>query len=446
MSAPEPAGVVVVGASLAGLRGAEALRRGGYDGPLTLVGDEPHRPYDRPPLSKHVLAGTVAPDATALPQRTALRARWRLGRAAVALDRAARTLSLADGACLSYDKLLVATGAQARPWPAERGGALSGVFTLRGRDDAAALRAALARGPARVLVVGAGLIGCEAASCCRDLGLSVTVIDPNPTPLARALGTVVGGVVAQSLERAGAAFRPGAQVEAFAGDDAGRVTGARLTDGEILPADLVVVALGATRATGWLAQAGLRADAGGLTCDGACRALAQDGTPDPDIYAAGDVARWPIPLYGDRLVAIEHWGNAVSQAEHAARNMLASPEDQRAYAHLPAYWSSQFGVNIKAVGLAAGADALAVVQGSLAARRFLAVYGRAGRSIAAVSFDEARWLPAYAEAIAAGAPFPPIRGATDQGPVAPHPPGFPAARAADRREGSAHQPEARHAG
>ena len=425
----EPAGIVVVGASLAGLRGAEALRRGGYDGPLTLVGAEPYRPYDRPPLSKHVLAGTLEAGATRLPERGPLQVRWRLGSAAVALDRAARTICLADGAVLAYDTLLIATGAEARSWPAEAGGSLTGIHTLRGRDDAAALRAALAAGPRRVLIIGGGLIGCESASCLRDLGLPVTLVDPNPTPLANALGSLVGGVIAGCLRDSGAEFRPGTMVRAFEGDASGRVARARLADGGSIEADLVIAARGATRATGWLRGAGLMADAGGVTCDAACRALAADGTACPDIYAAGDVARWPIPLYGGRLVSVEHWGNAVEQAEHAARNMLAGPDDQRPYDHLPAFWSSQFGINIKLVGLTAGADSVAVVQGSRSARRFLAVYGRAGRSIAAVSFDQARWLPAYAETIRAGAPFPPITGATDQPRITTADPGFPPPRA-----------------
>ena len=432
MTAPEPAGIVVVGASLAGLRGAEALRRGGYTGRLTIIGDEPHRPYDRPPLSKHVLAGELAADATTLPELGPLRARWRLGQAAVGLDRTGRSLRLADGTMLGYETLLITTGAQARPWPENAGGRLSGVFTLRGRDDAAALRAAIAAGPRHALIVGGGLIGCEAASCCRDINLPVTLVDPNPTPLARALGTEIGGAVAQLMRRAGVDFRPGIQVKSLEGDAAGRVVCAHLAGDGAIEADLVIVALGAVRRTGWLAEAGLMADPGGVTCDAACRVLQGDGQPDDRIYAAGDVARWPNPYYGGRLVSVEHWGNAVEQAEHAARNMLAGPGDRRPYEHLPAFWSSQFGINIKLVGLTEGADSLAVVHGSRAAYRFLAVYGRAGRSIAAVSFDEARWLPAYADRIAMGAPLPPISGATDQVGFEILSPGFPPTRAPTR--------------
>ncbi|SFU96949.1 MULTISPECIES: FAD-dependent oxidoreductase [unclassified Methylobacterium] len=433
----ESAGIVVVGASLAGLRGAEALRRGGYDGPLTLVGAEPHRPYDRPPLSKHVLAGELEAGATRLPvlstSHTPLCARWRLGSPAVALDRANRTIQLADGSVLGYEKLLVATGAEARGWPTETGGSLAGIHTLRGRDDAAALRADLTAGSRRVLIVGGGLIGCETASCLRDLGIPVTVVDPNPTPLARSLGSLVGGVIADCMHDAGAEFRPGTQVRAFEGDDAGRVVRARLADGSTIEADLVIAALGATRATGWLRGAGLMADPAGLTCDEACRARDIDGMPCPDIYAAGDVARWPIRLYGGRLISVEHWGNAVEQAAHAARNMLASSEDQQPYDHLPAFWSSQFGINIKGIGLTEGADAIAVVQGSRKSRRFLAVYGQAGRSVAAVSFDEARWLPAYAATIAAGGTFPPIADANDQPQIEKVAPGFPQPRSLPRQ-------------
>lgn len=430
-----PQAIVVVGGSLAGLRGAEALRDGGYDGPLTIVGDEPHRPYDRPPLSKHVLAGELAPEATTLPQLVRLRAEWRLGQAAVALDRERRVVSLADGTTLAYEKLLIATGAKARTWPGA-GAGLAGIFTIRTLEDARILQSALAKRPDRVLIVGGGLIGCEAASCCRDLGLRVSLVDPNSTPLAHLLGTVIGETLAARMRNAGVDFRPNTKVHTFSGD-AGQVCRAHLHDGGVIEADLVIVALGATRDVGWLSAAGLLADAGGLTCDEACRAMTPAGTPDPDIYAAGDVARWPNPLTGGRPMAVEHWGNAVDQARHAAANMLGSPADQRPYSHLPAFWSSQFSLNIKLAGHTEGADAVAVVQGTRASQRFLAVYGKAGRSIAALSFDQARWLPAYAEAVATGAAFPPILGATDQPRIERLEPGFPSQARPSNRDAPA---------
>lgn len=416
---------VVVGASLAGLRGAEALRREGHGGPITLVGDEPHRPYDRPPLSKRVLSGEARPEAIDLPGQAGLDLTWRLGAAAVGLDLPARAVALATGERLPFDRLLIATGTRARPWPNPAEASLSGVFTLRNRDDAAALRAALAAKPARVLIIGAGFIGCEAAAACRSIGLSVTLVDPTPTPLASVLGTRIGRVVAEMLRREGVDYRPETRVEALEGDAAGRVRAARLAGGGRLDAPVVVVALGALRNTEWLAGSGVAADAGGVACDGFCRVLDRAGWPVDGVAAAGDVARFPHPLFPDGPVAFEHWGHAVEQAQHAARTLVGPPEGHGAYAAMPAFWSSQFDLNIKSVGLTNGADAVAVTQGSLAERRFVAVYGRAGRTVAAVSFDSARWLPAYAARIAAGDAFPPILGATDQGRVAPMDPGFP---------------------
>jgi NADPH-dependent 2,4-dienoyl-CoA reductase/sulfur reductase-like enzyme len=422
--------IVVAGASLAGLRGAEALRQRGFAGRLILVGDEPYLPYDRPPLSKHVLTGEIAPGATTLPGVRGLDAEWRLGTPVSGLDRAGRALLLADGGRLGFDRLLIATGARARPWPNADEARLSGIHTLRGRDDAAALASGLAARPARVLILGAGFIGCEAASSIRALGLPVTVVDPGPAPLARTLGHVVGSFVAGRMQAAGVDYRPGTRVTHLEGDGAGRVRRARLAGGGAIDADLVVVALGAVRNTDWLAGTGLAANAGGVSCDGACRVLDAAGRPEAAIFAAGDVARWPHPLYGGRPVALEHWGNAVAQGAHAARAMLDGPEAAGAYAELPAFWSSQFGLNIKSLGLTEGADAVAIAQGNPRTGRFLAVYGRAGRTLAAVSVNAGRWLPAYEAPIRAAAPFPPITGGADQPALKPVPPGLPAPRAA----------------
>jgi 3-phenylpropionate/trans-cinnamate dioxygenase ferredoxin reductase subunit len=403
---------VIVGAGLAALRGAEAMRAAGFSGPLTIVGDEPYRPYDRPPLSKHVLAGATPADATTLPGSLGLDADWLLGCPATGLDRLARTVRLADGRTLPYDRLLIATGTRARPWPNPHEGRLAGVFTLRGRDDAAALRRALAAGPRRVLVIGGGFIGCEVASLCRQLGLPVTLVEPGPTPLARVLGRTVGAFIGAIHAGHGVELRCGSEVE-WLEDERGRLVRAHLVDGTRIEADVAVVALGAMRNTAWLDGSGLSADPGGVDCDASGYALDADWTADPRIAAAGDVARFPHPLYGGRRVALEHWSQAVAQGIHAGR-LLAGAVPEGPYAELPTFWSTQGDLVVKSAGLTEGADAVAITQGDPASGRFVALYGREGRCIAAVSVDSARWLPAHAELVAAGAPFPPRGAATDR--------------------------------
>ncbi|MCJ2053310.1 NAD(P)/FAD-dependent oxidoreductase [Methylobacterium sp. J-070] len=414
---------VVVGAGLAALRGAEAMREAGFAGPLTIVGAEPCRPYDRPPLSKHVLAGTVPAEATTLPSALGPDVDWRLGSPAVSLDRVGRTVRLADGRTLPYDRLLIATGTRARPWPNPHEGRLAGVFTLRGRDDAAALRRALAARPKRVLVIGGGFIGCEVASLCRQLGLPVTLVEPGPTPLARVLGRTVGAFIGAIHAGHGVEMRCGAEVE-WLEDADGRLVRAHLVDGTRIDADVAVVALGAVRNTEWLDGSGLSSDPGGIDCDGAGYVLDADGRPDRHIAAAGDVARFPHPLYDDRRVVLEHWSQAVAQGIHAGR-LLVGATPERPYGELPTFWSTQGKLVVKSAGLTEGADAVAITQGDPAAGRFVALYGREGRCIAAVAVDSARWLPAHADLVAARAPFPPGGTATDRPKgVAVFEPGF----------------------
>lgn len=403
---------IVVGAGLAALRGAEAMREAGFAGPLTIVGAEPYRPYDRPPLSKHVLTGETGPDATTLPSSLGGDVEWCLGSPAERLDRGSRTLHLADGGALPYDRLLIATGTRARAWPNPHEGRLAGVFTLRGRDDAAALRTALAAGPRRVVVIGGGFIGCEVASVCRQLGLPVTLVEPGPTPLTRVLGGTVGAFIGAIHEGRGVDLRCGSEVE-WLEEANGRFVRAHLTDGTRIDADVAVIALGAVRNTEWLAGSGLSADPGGVDCDAAGYVLDSEAAADPRIAAAGDVARFPHPLYGGRRVALEHWSQAVAQGIHAGR-LLAGAKPEGPYGALPTFWSAQGNVVVKSVGLTEGADALAITHGEPGTGRFLAVYGRAGRCIAAVSVDSARWLPAHAERVAAGAPFPPEGTAADR--------------------------------
>ncbi|MFF4696285.1 NAD(P)/FAD-dependent oxidoreductase [Streptomyces chattanoogensis] len=415
MNGPER--IVVVGASLAGLRAAEALRDEGFDGELTLIGDEPYAPYDRPPLSKAVLSGWLPTDRTALPRARNIDARWLLGTPASGVDLRERRVALASGREVPYDRLLIATGTRARPWPRQQGGALHGVQVLRSRDDADRLRAALAAGPDRVLVIGAGFTGGEVASVCRDLDLDVTVTQRGSAPLLSALGGVIGSAVTGWYRDAGVDLRLSTTVQALEGE-AGRLRRAALSDGTVVEAEVAVVAAGALANTEWLTGSGLAADAHGVVCDDACRALADDGTPVADVYVAGDVARWPHPLYPGQLLRLDHWDNAVAQARTAAHNMIHGSRAPRAHRALPAFWSNQFGVNLKCVGLPSLADQVVVTQGSLNERRFVAAYGQRGRLVAAVAVDSPRVLDGYAALIEAGAPFPPVLNASD-GPDRP---------------------------
>ncbi|WP_328403823.1 FAD-dependent oxidoreductase [Streptomyces sp. NBC_00390] len=398
--------IVIVGASLAGLRAAETLREEGFAGSLTVIGDEPYEPYDRPPLSKQVLLGKATSDRTTLPRRRDPDAKWRLGVAATGLDMAAGRVKLADGDEVPYDRLLIATGVRARPWPNEREAELDGVFVLRTCDDAARLHSRLKQGPRRVLVIGAGFTGSEIASACREQGIEVTVAERGAAPLVGALGGVVGDVAAQMQREQGVDLRCGVMVTSLEGDSTGRVRSAHLSDGAEVEADIVVVSLGATRNTEWLAGSGLGAGPRGIACDAGCRAFDIRGIVTDDIFVAGDVARSPHPLFGYQFLSLEHWGNAVSQAEIAAHNMVSAGSDRRPHMWVPAFWSSQFGVNIKSVGVPSLGEEILVAQGSLAERRFTGVYGYQGRVIGAVTFDQSRWLPFYQHLIETTAPFP----------------------------------------
>ncbi|MEU3986640.1 FAD-dependent oxidoreductase [Streptomyces sp. NPDC026672] len=398
--------IVVVGASLAGLRAAETLREEGFTGSLTMIGDEPHEPYDRPPLSKAVLLGRASALRTELPRRRETDATWRLGVPAAGLDMTAKRVWLADGDEVEYDRLLIATGVRARPWPKEAEADLDGVLVLRTRDDAAALLRRLKAGPRRVFVIGAGFAGCEVASACREMDLPVTVAERAGAPLVGALGGVIGAVSAELLHENGVDLRTGVTVTALEGDSAGRVRTAHLSDGSVVETDVVVVSLGARRNTEWLAGSGLGAGPRGIACDAGCRAFDFRGIVTDDIFVAGDVARSPHALFGYQFLSLEHWGNAVAQAEVAAHNMISPSTDRRPHLWVPAFWSSQFGVNIKSVGVPPMGDQIMITQGSLAERRFVGVYGHQGRIVAAVSFDNTRWLEFYQRQIERGAPFP----------------------------------------
>jgi 3-phenylpropionate/trans-cinnamate dioxygenase ferredoxin reductase component len=423
-----PERVVIVGASLAGLRAAEALRREGFVGQLTLVGDERYPPYDRPPLSKQVLGGRLAVDHTTLAHFQRLEAQWFLGVPARRLDLAKRQVLLADGRAVDFDYLLITTGTRARPWPDAEEAALDGVFVLRNRDHACQVAARLASRPRHVLVAGGGFIGCEVASVCRDLGLDVTIVERGPTPLGGVLGCTIGQIMAERQQNYGVHLCTGVVVTTLRRNQDNRLCGAQLSDGSLLDADVAIIALGAIRNVEWLFNTDLSVDSRGIVCDTYCRALDSQGEVVENVFVAGDVARWPHPLYeyDHQLLAVEHWGNAVEQAAVAAHNMVSPSFDYWRHTALPSFWSSQFGFNIKSVGLPTVADEVVITQSSFGMKRFTAVYGRQGHTVAAVCFNTGQVLPSYQTLVEQAAPYPPDLHAAD-GParVQPMPAGFP---------------------
>jgi NADPH-dependent 2,4-dienoyl-CoA reductase/sulfur reductase-like enzyme len=437
VSPAAPERIVIVGASLAGLRGAETLRREGFKGSLTIVGDESHEPYDRPPLSKVALTGWVPPEHTSLPVRTDLGdVDWRLGVAAVGLDREARQVRLADGSSVGYDRVLIATGVRNRSWPDEAQASLEGVRGIRTMEDSRALRDMLDAQPRRVLVVGAGFTGSEVASICRDRVLDVTVVERSDNPLTAALGGVVGEVAGNLQRLHGVDLRCGVTVEALEGDGGhgsggrgrwdgdgqggagSRFRAATLSDGTTIEADMAVITLGAVRNTEWLDGSGLAAGPLGVSCDPGGRAYAVNGMALDDVFAAGDVARFPHALFDYEFLALEHWENALVGAQVAAHNMLHDDPDRHAHVCVPTFWSVQFGTNIKSVGVPALGDQILVTQGSLDDGRFAAAYIRDDRIVAAVTFNQGRYLDHYRNLIEqAGPPPVPVGQAAGNVPV-----------------------------
>ena len=384
--------VTIVGASLAGLRAAETLRRDGFDGTISLIGDEPHVPYDRPPLSKQFLSGDWEADRLALspPERiTGLDLDLRLGQRATGLDDCSHTIEV-EGTAEGYDGLLIATGARCRTVTGTAD--LAGVYTLRNLDDGLAIRAALRDSPRRVVVVGAGFIGAEVAATAVGYGVPVTMVEALPVPLGRVLGDTVGTVVAELHVDHGVDLRCGVGVEEICGT--GRVESVRLSDGAVVETDLVVVGIGVVPNTEWLEDSGLTID-NGVLCDETCLAA-------PDVTAAGDVARWPNPRYGE-LMRVEHWDNAVEQGAHAARRLMQSSEEARPFSPVPWFWSDQYDRKIQLAGRARPDDEVRLVDGSFQERRFAVIYGRGGRLTAVFGMNRPRQVMQFKGLLESGA-------------------------------------------
>ncbi|WP_406360103.1 FAD-dependent oxidoreductase [Streptomyces sp. NBC_00715] len=374
--------VTVVGASLSGLYAARELRAQGFDGRLVIVGAEPHLPYDRPPLSKDFLTGHAGEDQLALTdaeESAQLDAAWLLGVGARGLDTRGRAVVLGDGRTVPTDGVVVATGASARRLP---GDGLPGVHTLRTLDDARALRADLAAGPRRVVVVGGGFVGAETASSCTALGHDVTIVEVAPLPLVPQLGPEMAAVCAALHRRAGTRLVTGAAVAGFRAGGAapGTVTGVELRDGRVLPADVVIVGIGAVPNTGWLADSGLHLQ-DGVVCDAGC------ATALPNVVAVGDVAR----VGGIRA---EHWTSATEQPRAAVASLLAGSTVESARP-LPYFWSDQYGARIQFAGRRHPADTVRIVEGDLddgapTADGVLALYERGDRTTAVLSVNRPR--------------------------------------------------------
>ena len=370
--------IAVVGASLAGLRAVEFLRRAKFEGQLVLIGAEKHTPYDRPPLSKEVLRGEADQQGLALRRKSYddLDVDLRLGQRAVFLDTDKREVRLESGDAVGYDGLIIATGGEVRALPNQP--TMAGIHMLRTLDDALAIRAALQAKP-RVAVIGAGFIGAEVAASARQLGLDVTMIEALETPLAQSLGPRIGRLLQDAHERRGVRVLCGRRVEGFDGAD--RVQSLRLDDGSRVDSDLVVVGIGVKPAVSWLEGSEIEIE-DGVRCD---ETLA---TSVSGVVAAGDVASWYNPLFEERM-RVEHWTNAVEQARHAVSTLLAAPGEAKPFASVPMFWSDQFDLKIQGAGRPRRSDELVFARGAPEPEKLVALYGRAGRLVGALAFNQA---------------------------------------------------------
>jgi NADPH-dependent 2,4-dienoyl-CoA reductase/sulfur reductase-like enzyme len=378
--------IAVVGASAAGLTAAETLRREGFVGHITVIGKEVHLPYDRPPMSKQVLSGDWAAERAMLRPAAVLgelNADWRLDEHAIGLDPENRVIELAKGDRVRYDGLVIATGVRARTLAAATG--LDGVFTLRTVDDALALSAQLARVD-ELVVIGAGVLGCEVAATARRLGKGVTVVEPLAVPLFRQFGPWLGELIGQLHRRHGVRLITGVGVAGFESID-GNVSGVALDSGGSLAARLVLVAVGSVPNVEWLAGSGLEIG-NGVLCDETLLAA-------PGIVAAGDVANWPHRAFGRRL-RLEHRTNATEQGIAAARRLRKA---MPAFAPVPYFWTDQYDVKLQAYGLPSADADVTVVAGDPADGRFALRYVEDGRIQAGVTWNMPRQARALRQQI-----------------------------------------------
>jgi 3-phenylpropionate/trans-cinnamate dioxygenase ferredoxin reductase subunit len=368
---------VIVGGGLAGGKAAEALRSQGYDGPLTMVCAELHRPYDRPPLSKGFLQGKdgldkvfVHPEGWYADNNVELL----LGTSVTAIDRAAHVLALSNGTSLPYSKLLIATGSRPRSLPIA-GADATGVMMLRTLDDSEALRALFGTAN-RVVIIGAGWIGLETAAAARAAGVEVTIIEAAELPLVRVLGTQIAQVFADLHRDHGVDLRLGAKLAEITVTD-GRASGVRLDDGTTIEGDAVLVGVGIAPNVELAQAAGLEVD-NGIVVDASLR------TSDPDVFAAGDVANALHPVLG-RSIRVEHWANALNQPSVAATAMLGG---DAVYDRLPYFYTDQYDLGMEYVGYTEpdGYDDV-VTRGNLESREFVAFWTSGGRVVAAMNVN-----------------------------------------------------------
>nr|VTO98313.1 Ferredoxin--NAD(P)(+) reductase fdr [Mycobacterium riyadhense] len=381
-------GIVIVGGGLGAARTAEQLRRAGYAGRLTIVSDEVHLPYDRPPLSKEVLRSEV--DDVALKPREFYDEKditLRLGAAASSLDTAAQTVTLADGTVLGYDELVIATGLVPRRIPSFPD--LEGIRVLRSYDECMALREH-ASSAKHAVVVGAGFIGCEVAASLRGLGVDVVLVEPQPTPLASVLGERIGALVTRLHRDEGVDVRTGLGVAEVRGER--HVDTVVLTDGTEVPADLVVVGIGSHPATDWLQGSGIEID-NGVICDEAGR------TSAPNVWALGDVASWRDAT--GHQVRVEHWSNVADQARVVVPAMLGN--DVPSNVVVPYFWSDQYDVKIQCLGEPEATDTVHLVEDD--GRKFLAYYERDGVLVGVVGGGLPGKVMKVRAKIAAGTPI-----------------------------------------